>query len=304
MRLKEIYVTIMEHIDIVEKLDVGTTVPASGTISIPRWNGVREALIKLRNIDCLRADVDEIFYATPFTMEDKPNIVITRDQFDKMKDQKRNLCLRMRAIMELCESVGMDEIEYGFDVKLPPAHDFNAFAQNVSDFNQFLKMCPVLREEDTTVSLASTDVGSIWIVFSVVGVAVPIVLKNFAKVIEAGLRVRSTFLTTKMQEEAYRKAHLKNEILETLTEANRMVIKTLTQQCAEEIQEQRGKNNPEETNSLAKSIEKLGDLMAKGLEVYAAIDAPEEIKAVFPPLDSLELPVASIKQITEGEEEQ
>lgn len=50
-------------------------------------------------------------------------------------------------------------------------------------------------------------------------------------------------------------------------------------------------NNPEERDKAERSLEKLAELLDKGAEIYATLDAPDEVQALFPEIQgNLDLP--------------
>ena len=44
--------------------------------------------------------------------------------------------------------------------------------------------------------------------------------------------------------------------------------------------------NPEERDKAERSLEKLEQLLEQGCEIYATLDAPEEVQALFPEIQS------------------
>ena len=47
----------------------------------------------------------------------------------------------------------------------------------------------------------------------------------------------------------------------------------------------------------------LSDWMSKGMEIYAAIGTPDEVKAVFPPVEFQKLASSTTKMLSDGKDE-
>ena len=62
-------------------------------------------------------------------------------------------------------------------------------------------------------------------------------------------------------------------------------------------------DNPEERDKAERSLEKLELLLERGCEIYATLDAPEEIQALFPEIQgNLELPDNIMNYLEDKEE--
>lgn len=76
-----------------------------------------------------------------------------------------------------------------------------------------------------------------------------------------------------------------------------IIIKQLQKECNESW-------NPEEIDKAERSLEKLIILLDKGCEIYATLDAPEDVQALFPEIQSnLELPDNIMKYLEEKEKQ-
>ena len=62
--------------------------------------------------------------------------------------------------------------------------------------------------------------------------------------------------------------------------------------------------DPEERDKAERSLEKMVDLLDKGCEIYATLDSPDEIQALFPELqNNLELPDNIVKYLEDKEQQ-
>ena len=81
---------------------------------------------------------------------------------------------------------------------------------------------------------------------------------------------------------------------------NKQITKGLLTKVSTELAEEHNITNPEDLGRLRNSIQLMADWMDKGMEVYASVQAPEETKAVFPPIEKQTLPEGIIGLLTDG----
>lgn len=76
---------------------------------------------------------------------------------------------------------------------------------------------------------------------------------------------------------------MKNEVSQETIDAFKKMKSLTLKTYVDELQSEIGAvADPEEEAKVAKSLEKLSDLIDKGVEIYSSIDTPEEIKVLFP----------------------
>lgn len=62
--------------------------------------------------------------------------------------------------------------------------------------------------------------------------------------------------------------------------------------------------DPEERDKAERALEKLTNLLDKGCEIYATLDAPDDVQALFPEIQSnLELPDNIMKYLEEKDQQ-
>lgn len=195
----------------------------------------------------------------------------------------------------------------GFDVKMPQTNDFSEFIKNISDFNKVLNQCPYLKTENEAIKFNKTDSGSVWFEFLVehIGEAVGIasgatfVVHNLAKIVDKCVQIKSHRITCRQQEELVRKASIENDFLEDILEKNEKLLNVITLKLTDELMDEFEKPLSEINDenyehilnerriSLKFCLESLTSLMEKGMEIYASIDAPKEVKDLFPASEEL-----------------
>lgn len=247
----------------------------------------------------IRAQIDEI-YATDMTFYKGVTGAFTpqerNDIINRMNSIKTNL-LTMRS---MCEALGVESTSSGFDIKLPPNMTLAELSKCAKDLDNVFNQCPILRNNDEEVRLRGVDIGSIWITFSIIGAGGAtafFILRNLAAMVDKIMTVREHAAVCKQQEELARQAGIKSQAFQTIVDSNNAIIKNLTQHCAEELASDNGIDSPDDIERIRGSFSILMEWIEKGMEVYAAIDAPEEIKSVFPPLEVQALPEFKIRKL-------
>ena len=92
----------------------------------------------------------------------------------------------------------------------------------------------------------------------------------------------------------YRATMMRDNVLHLARHLETTMVKLV------ELAEEHNISDPEDLGRLRNSIQLMADWMDKGMEVYASIQAPEETKAVFPPIEKQTLPEGIIGLLTEG----
>lgn len=193
------------------------------------------------------------------------------------------LRVALNSIVTFCEQFGFSETPFGFDVKMPPTKDFSEFADYIKQINYVLSMCPCLNETDEKIELKKTDSGSIWFEFVIIATTSSVLLHNLAKLVDHAVKIKSHIVTVKQQEESLRAMKVKNDMIESVVESyNRVLPELIKNETQSLISELGNTYDGEEVTKTEKSIEILSNLMSKGLEIYASIDAPKETKDLFP----------------------
>lgn len=225
--------------------------------------------------------------------------LLERDR-DHINSAIQEIKLSLFIMKSMYQSLCFEQNTFGFDVKLPPNTSLSELSDCAKDLNIIFSQCPLLHTEDEEIQLHGVDIGSIWLTFVIVGAGAATtsyVIKNIAAMVDKILVIREHAAVCKRQEEAARQAKLKNDLLQSVIESNKTIIKSLTQNAVEEMAQENQIQSPEEIAQIRASFDMLRKWINKGIKICAAIDAPEEIKAVFPPLETQALPDLNIKEL-------
>ena len=102
-----------------------------------------------------------------------------------------------------------------------------------------------------------------------------------------------------MQDEILKTMQSKNEATQETVDAFKKMKKITYKQYVDELQNELGRlENGEEEGKVAKSLEKLANLLDKGVEIHTSIETPKEIKVLFPFVETQQtLPDSLLKYI-------
>ncbi len=245
----------------------------------------------------------EIIYSTDDTFgDDSVFIPSEKEKIDRAMGAIKANLLAMRS---MCEALGVESNSVGFDVKLPPNITLPELSDFAKDLNSIFTQCPILRQAGEEIKLHGVDVGSIWMTFTIIGAGAAIgtyILKNIAAMVDHVVTIREHMAVCKQQEELARSAGLKNESLDTIVNANKQIMKSLINKATDELSKENQVTNSEDKERIRLSLGLLKEWIDKGMEIYSAIDAPQDVKAAFPPLEAQALPDFSLKKLIGREE--
>lgn len=242
----------------------------------------------------------ERIYRTSKKFKTANNPRLSSEGVSAVKDSMKEIHRDLLAMADMCEALDVKPNSSGFDVKLPPNITLDEMADCIKDLNTIFSQCPILREEGHQIELRGVDVGSSWLVFSVLG---KYILDGLAALTDKAVQIRSHWISCKQQEELVRKAKLSNGQLESLISVHNQIIQELKENAIEELSEANSIKDPEEKARLSHSLDLLSKWMDKGMEIYQAIGSTDEVKVLFPPVEQQVLPEIMPKLLSANEDE-
>lgn len=287
MRLYGMYYTCKKYIEYVKDMKVYAKNTGGNTSwSINSWKEKSIVLNELGKMNPLRTYARKLYETVPIVYRDRDEFDITDTVKDNFVTAREILVIAMETIIDMYESINPNKMineEYGFDIKMPEFYDLGEFAKCIEDLNFIIKQCPYLNDKDGQIKYGTINVGSTWLTFAIGGAAATTIISNLAKIVDNAIKMKSHITTVKMQEEALRTLEVKDEIAAEVLEAYKKANRVLTQNAVTELERELGElNDGEERDKVGKTLEKLAFWMDKGMQIYSAIDAPTEIKDVFP----------------------
>lgn len=265
------------------------------TNSIPHYYTISnshflfDALDSLDSLEIFNAQINTIqsqFYL--MTHLDNDEIRVSDNIGGMMSNAVSNIIQQMSVIINFLDNAGYGQKIVGFDIKMPSADNLDDFISDLDEFNKMVLSCPYFNIDGEKIILEGTDTGSIWIVCAVTGVGTRI-LNNLAKLIDQAMKIRSHNQNVKQQKELFRAQKLKNDFEEEMLKVYKEMRKQTLRMCVEDMESETGiKLNEEDKVRAEKAISSLGDLLTKGMEIYPSLDAPQEVKNIFPDTKSID----------------
>lgn len=286
MRLYNIYYTCRELLKDIIILDVDDSV--NGTKKITNWNTYKTALERLSRIDFIRNDAMAAYNVLTSMDREKEIPDIGINTYRALMAKKSILLTKVNAVIDLYESMREDVSGNGIDMKIPICDSLEEYIRILADINFVINQCPYLRNENETIKFKGTDIGSEWITFAVItsGAAGGVILYNMAVLIHKAMALASERVVLDAQCEMLETLRLRNEAIQETINAFRKMEQITYEKYVAELQKELGElENGEEEGKAAKSLEKLSDLISKGVEIYTSIETPQEIKNLFPPVE-------------------
>ena len=152
--------------------------------------------------------------------------------------------------------------------------------------------------------------GSNWIRLAVASTSTCVLLGNIGSLVDKSITLRSHYITVQQQEEMLKAAQMKNELATEQKQTFDLLRKAYMDDAINQLQKQCGDlKDGEEKDKTERSLKKLCELIDKGAEIYASIDAsidaPEGVQVLFPEIQgNLELPGELMKYLEDKEMEE
>lgn len=305
MRLFSTYYACKKCIILVEKMRVETKPVVNGktVYYISGWQEKSRLLNDIAKMEPLREQARKVYISIPLVHADKDNFDIQESSAKKFNTAIDELKISMKTIINLYEKLNLNipkETEIGFDIKLPRFETLDEFSKCLSDLDFVIRQCPYLQKQDSEIRYGCVDVGSTWLTFLVVGAATTIIINNLSKIVDRAIKIKSHAVTVKMQEEALRSIQTKEEIAAEVLDIFKKTNKVITDQYVAELEKDLGElKDGEEKDKVGRSLNKLAFWMDKGLQIYAAIDSPSEVKDLFPTQDEVSFLSDDIQKLIE-----
>lgn len=248
----------------------------------------------------IKSQIDTIYSINKTFYSGKPGALTPQEQRDivsAMAQIKREL----QTMRSTCEALGVERESSGFDIKLPPGMTLAELADCTKDLNNAFSQCPLFQSENEEIRFRGVDVGSAWLTFTVIGTGAALtfyIVNNLAAVVDKLMAIREHSAVCRQQEELARASKIKNDLMESIVTVNKSIIKQELQAAAEDLASEGQIQDPEAVEHIRGSMELLKKWLDRGMEVYAAIDAPSEVKAAFPPVERQSLPDTVVKALT------
>lgn len=303
MRLYNIYYLCKNSIKPIAEL-TGKPNPSNIVYTLKGWCEARDCLTTVSRISFFNDYVNEIFEIFPTYQFKKEEPKLSNSDYELFMSKKKLLVARLDAIVKLYQSMDAGESKEGVDIKIPSCGTLDEYIGYMKDINFILNQCPLISNCDEVFN--TVDVGSMWLSLLIKGaVGTHVILNTLAKLSEIAIKFSSNYKVMKMQDEYLASMKQKNEIGQDVIDTfnqfkNKMLdddVSELEKECGVAI------TNPEDRDKTARTIEKLSMLIDKGVEIYSAIETPNEIKVMFPFSENTTLLPNGLQKLIEEKKE-
>lgn len=300
MRLYNIYYIckqVQESLNVTEIQE--RTKGGNTTYILTEWEEIKEALEILYGIDCLRDTAQEAYFSIPVITRSNLKPEISSSELNILRQKMNLLKQKVDAIVELYESMGLQDTNVGLEVKIPQIDNLCEYISILKDLDFVFTQCPYCLKDDEQLKFAGTDIGSTWLNFALISQGTFWILNNVAKLLNKAIALKSNLVTVKMQEEALEAMKQKNKVGQETIEVFETMKKLTYKQYMDELSEEISPTKDgDEEGRVEKSLEKLAGLLDKGVQIYTAIETPKDVKVLFPLDDKQEaLPESLMKYL-------
>lgn len=307
MKLYNVYRICKQNIDYFKKSNLTKQVVENNNVifQLENWIEFKEKLKSLRKLSILKDYIDNYFNIIPVFISEKEIPKVSSTMASQLESIKKNICERMETIINLYESMNLGDGGNGIDIKMPPCDDLKDYISYLKDIEFIFSQCPFLQCENEILKFESVDVGSNWLRFTIAAASTCMILNNTAALVDKALILRSHYTSIRQQEEILKSQQNKNELSKEITASYKFLHNTYMDAAISILEKDLGDlKDPEERDKAERALEKLTNLLDKGCEIYATLDAPDDVQALFPEIQSnLELPDNIMKYLEEKDQQ-
>lgn len=314
MKLRNIYIVCRDNYNAIKGLKAQENmIDGRRCIKVSGWNNALNALMNTKNIKSLEKESNDFINAVPEIFRTKDTFNIMNEEWNKIFIAKKELLRTIEDTMDLYEKMDMDtENRIGIDIKLPDSSDFTEFVNHLNDLQFVFTKCPFLQSSDEKFQFENVDVGSTWLTFFVVGGAAltggSILLNNIAAFIDKCIILRSHYLTVKKQKQDFENEKKSEEEKETVLKYINSLYKKEVDRAIQELEDLTDykveNRDGDERGRIEQCFDKMRNLFDKGLQIYSTIDASDETKQLFEPLEMKYLEISDKQKLLEKKEEE
>lgn len=307
MRLYNIYYLCKVSVDGIRNLNHKQNNYNNGKsdYTLINWESAVQSYNLIREISFLKDDVQLILSHVPaheFTQE-KPNI--SAQASSSIKNGNIRLLAKLDAIIGLYESLDNGEAKQGLDVKIPKCDSFKEYIQYMKDIDFVFSQCPFISQSDEEIIFNTVDVGSMWLSFFIKAeTGKHFILSFVAKLSEIAIKIKSNYAVTQMQDEMLETMKQKNEVGQEIIDVFKKMKDKMLDDAVSEMESEFGTTitNEEDRDRARRSIDTMARLIDKGVEIYTAIETPEEIKVMFPFTENAPILPEGLQKLIEKKE--
>ena len=283
---------------------------------INNWKKISWALYKLNEFKFMGNSVKNIFNMGANFMASTDSTSIVTSDYQKFLNYFDIVKAKCEAIinMENGEIDDSNDENYLY-VKLPnnlkELDDLNTI---VKGLNLVFNQCPILRDTYKEIDFVGVDVGSSWLILSVILASAPVAAKTLdwiADFIKKCNDIRIQNRTIKQMDLEYlikKMKFNKDQEEEKLQELKNEIEKDNKEQYIKEFESMeisnQSKISEEDKTKIAHCMSTMVKLLDMGVELYPSLNASEELKSAFPKKEEWEKISGETKLLNEKNDKQ
>lgn len=260
---------------------------------IKNWKEISLALHKLNEFKFMGKSVEHIFdRGANFIASTDTTLVLSRDYQDFLNlfNIVKSKC---EAIIDMENGDIPKEDKDCLYIKLPEnLKEINDLDIIIKGLNTSFNLCPVLRDTYKEVNFVGVDVGSNWLILSVILTGAPIVAKTLNWIADFikkcnDIRIQNRNIKKMDLEYLISKTEFVNEEKKKIIDSIQKGLETdIKEECIQKFNEIgipiKKKITNEEEGKIVHSMITMSNILEMGVEIYPSIDSTQELKNCFP----------------------
>lgn len=286
VRFYNVYFICKSYIGTINNVHIREMRNANGVLTgyrILNWSECKKVLPDIAQITSIKPVINNVCNVLDFVAIEQEHPETSIDTGRKFRDAFEKLRISMNAIINLYESMELGKNDCGIDVKIPSCDSLKEYMEYLKEIDFVFTQCPYLQCDKEQIKFKNVDVGSQWLNFMVISTSSFYILNNLAKLIERAIAMKSYLKTIRQQDEILKSMQVKNEVASETLDVFKTMKRITMEGYVKELESELGElKDGEERGKVEKSLEKLAELIDKGVEIYSSIETPNEVKALFP----------------------
>ncbi len=309
MRLRNIYLKCKEHIGEVEEFRAISVNGNNNLKHVTGWKKFSKMITEeLMPIEYLSNEAEMIIKSMPEIYLAKDTFNMDTSDWNDIDRARVELINCMADAIGLYESLEIERDEentVGIDIKLPKTDNFSDFKKYIDQLEFILYKCPFFRKKsEETLKFESLDVGSMWLNFICVGASIgtaSVLLNNIAAFIDKCFIVRSHYLNLQTQKKYLEQLEKEEKTKKTVLEGLEQVYQAQVKEVIIDLQNITNikLDDGEEYGTVEQAFQKTNELLDKGMQIYATLNASEQNQVLFKPIEMRYLEIEEKSKLLE-----
>ena len=264
--------------------------PDGTRIKISNIDTFPEALKLLDSFSCFENELKALRNYDVLYNNHENSFLMTQANFNTFNSVVKQLRDKVSLYISIVDNTIVPTNEKTVCIKLIEYDSMKDIADELEKLDKIILQVITHKDINCSYKFSSFDIGSSWIYITIESV---VGLHVLAGLVWAACVIRKKWNEGSILEKTVEAMKIKNESLEDIKSANKILIDELTNKEAENLM---AENNLEDTdneykNRLIHSITDLSKLINDGVQIHPSLMAPEDSRNLFPDyskLDSIE----------------